>query len=562
MRYLLHQVLEEAADRHPDAPAVIDPLETWSYRRLDRRADRIANLLAELGVAKGDRVGIYADKSAWTVATLYAVLKAGGVYVPLDVLSPPDRLEHVLRDAGIALVVASPSRARGAAELSDRVPGLAAIAVGAGDETGADPLPCFSPDRIDARPPSPPAAETIDRDLAYILYTSGSTGTPKGVMLSHRNALAFVEWAGATFDVTSEDRLASHAPLHFDLSVFDLYVAAWAAATVVLLPASASIFPASLASSIERHRITVWYSVPSVLVALATRGGLRSDRMATLRAVLFAGEVFPPGRLRELMELLPGRRFANLYGPTESNVCSWYDIPAPPDGTDPIPIGRAVANTELWAVTDSGRRARQGEIGELHVRGATVMCGYWGDPDRTALRLIPHESGVPGDLVLRTGDLVRVGPAGEFTFIGRRDHQVKRRGFRIELGDIEAAVTGHPQVCECAAVVVADATQDLRIVVFAAPDAVSEAEILAHCRKKLPHYMIPDEVRIADSLPKTSTHKVDRQRLIAGTSSREDSGGIRGTADTCDAIGNSAARRISIAGTIPARPAHDRSRGA
>lgn len=524
MNYLLHHLLEEAAAQQPDATAVIDPMESWNYGLLDRRANQIAHLLVERGVEQGNRVGIYAEKSAWTVATLYAVLKAGAVYVPLDLQSPQARLEHVLRDTGIEIVLTSPSRGGLMAKLAAAVPGLEEIVVGGDRDTDAGRPSCFPQRLIETCPNRPPAVGTIDRNLAYILYTSGSTGTPKGVMLSHRNAIAFVEWAGSVFQITGEDRLGSQGPLHFDLSVFDLYVAAWGGATVVLLPTSASIFPASLAYLISAHRISVLYSVPSILTALVTRGCLRPEEVPELRAVLFAGEVFPPNRLRQLMRLLPGCRFANLYGPTESNVCAWYEVPAPPQGRDPVPIGRAVANTELWAVTEAGEKAEEGEVGELHVRGATVMRGYWGDPELTARRLIPHKSGGADDLVLRTGDLARVGAGGEFTFVGRRDNQVKRRGFRIELGDIEAAVASYPNVSECAAVVVADETEDIRIVVFISTDVASEDVILRHCQGLLPRYMVPDEVRIGGRLPHTSTHKVDRQRLaVLARSSRADS---------------------------------------
>ena len=179
---------------------------------------------------------------------------------------------------------------------------------------------------------------SIDLDLAYILYTSGSTGEPKGVKLSHRNALAFVEWAVATFDVSADDRLSSHAPLHFDLSIFDLYAAAMAGAAVVLVPPSASSFPAEVARFIRGNGITIWYSVPSVLSMLTLRGGLKGDDFPTLRTILFAGEVFPTRYLRRLMALLSQVRFANLYGPTETNVCTWYDVPVLPEeetGTDP-----------------------------------------------------------------------------------------------------------------------------------------------------------------------------------------------------------------------------------
>ena len=198
-------------------------------------------------------------------------------------------------------------------------------------------------------------------------------------MLSHLNALAFVRWAVGQFGVGPDDRLSNHAPLHFDLSVFDLFAAAMAGATVVLVPPELSVFPVQIRDFIEEKRITIWYSVPSILSMLTLRGGLEPGALPDLRSILFAGEVFPTKYLRQLMTLLPHVRFSNLYGPTETNVCTWFDVEHLPEPTAPIPIGRAIDDVDVFAVTDDGRPAGPGEEGELFVHGPTVMRGYWGD---------------------------------------------------------------------------------------------------------------------------------------------------------------------------------------
>jgi amino acid adenylation domain-containing protein len=363
----------------------------------------------------------------------------------------------------------------------------------------------------------------IDQDLAYILYTSGSTGQPKGVMLTHRNALAFVSWAAEQFAVVPEDRLSSHAPLHFDLSIFDLFAAAYSAAAVVLVPPKASIFPKQIVRFIQENNITIWYSVPSILSMLTLRGGLANESLPSLRLILFAGEVFPTKYLRELMRLVPKPRYANLYGPTETNVCTWYEVPPLDElSSEPLPIGLPVANDEVFAVTEEGRLALAGEVGELLVRGATVMRGYWGDPDRSAGRLVPDPfSSAFADPVYRTGDLVEVLADGGYRYVGRQDAQIKSRGYRIELGDIEATMYSHPAVIECAVVAVPDDLVGNRLGAYAVvADECSEADLAAYCAERLPRYMVPESFTLVSGLPRTSTGKVDRPHLLGMAAER------------------------------------------
>jgi amino acid adenylation domain-containing protein len=508
MRYLIHQLLEQSAAERPDSVALIDGDRNLTYAELDRVANQLARRLIELGVCRGDRVALYLDKSADSIIGIYGVLKAGAAYVPLDPQAPTSRLAYITTNAGVRVLVTGIEKTEAVSDLRDEAPSI------------ADAVMLNDPgvrSELAALPAQSPQVPAIEGDLAYILYTSGSTGVPKGVMLSHRNCLAFVKWAVEEFGVTADDRLSSHAPLHFDLSTFDLYAAALAGAPVVLVPAQTSVFPSQVRTFIEAQGITVWYSVPSILTMLVLRGGLTTESCPGLRTILFAGEVFPTRYLRELTELLPHVRFANLYGPTETNVCTWHEVRPLGDGDETIPIGRAIDGVDVYALNDAGQRAGVGEEGELYVRGPTVMQGYLGDPEKTAARLVPDPL---GDIIhqptYRTGDLVTLTAGGAYRFLGRRDEQIKSRGYRIELGEIETAIYAHPAVSECAVVAVPDEIVTNRVLAYVSLSGPLDVGSLTQfCAERLPHYMVPERFEFADELPRTSTGKVDR-RALAG----------------------------------------------
>lgn len=519
--YLLHHLLEASALSRPGADAVVDRERSITYGELDRRSGGLAGLLMALGVERGDRVGLYLDKSLESIVGVYGVLKAGAAYVPLDPHAPVGRLGYIAQDCGVRVLLSERAKA-GSWDglLASGAPLEAIVALDASpSDVGVAPpgVTLVDAAAIDDEPLDR-SARSIDLDLAYILYTSGSTGMPKGVMLSHLNALTFVKWAADRFSVGPDDRLSSHAPLHFDLSVFDVFAAAAAGATLVLVPPQVSLFAVEVVRFIERNSITVWYSVPSILSAVSLRGGLQGADLPSLRAVLFAGEVFPTRYLRHLMTLLPHVRFHNLYGPTETNVCTHYEVPALPEhATATIPIGRAIANVEVFVVTDDGRRADRGETGELCVRGNSVMNGYWGDPDGTARSLAPNPFGQgPNDPVYRTGDLAVEDGSGDLRFLGRRDTQIKSRGYRIELGEVEAALYAHPSVMEVAVVAVPDPVVSNRIKAYVTTKGdVHQRDLVHYCVQRIPKYMIPEVFEFRDSLPKTSTGKIDRQALGA-----------------------------------------------
>jgi amino acid adenylation domain-containing protein len=515
MAYVLQQLLSKSAQAYPEKTAVWARGRSITYRELEERSNQLAHLLRKQGVKKGDRVGLFFPKCVESVVSMLGVLKSGGVYVPLDPQAPADRVGYIIGNCGIRVLITNHEKRQ--ALTPDTLATLECCISTDQAENGSGNVIPWS---LLAEFPASHAPEVslIETDLAYILYTSGSTGRPKGVMLSHQNALTFVEWCAEEFRVRSEDRLSNHAPLHFDLSVFDVYNALEAGATVYLITEELALFPTSLANFIEAQGITIWYSVPSALMLLLLHARLTSEKLKSVRTVLFAGEVFPMKYLRQLAELAPEADFYNLYGPTETNVCTYYKVERERLASlEKLPIGIACANTAAFAVADDGRHAAQGETGELYVRGPSVTCGYWGDPEKTQKMVVPNRFQADfEEKMYRTGDLVTVGDDGNYYFLGRRDSMIKSRGYRIELGEIESVLLSHPGVREAAVLAIPDEIVGNRlraVVATHVPDSPKGLELQQHCATRVPKYMIPESIELCDELPKTSTGKIDRVRL-------------------------------------------------
>ncbi|MBK9692242.1 MAG: amino acid adenylation domain-containing protein [Gemmatimonadetes bacterium] len=515
----LHGWLDASAARAPGSTAIVDPGRgTITYGDLARLSDRVRDRLWAMGVRPGDRVGMFLGKSIDSVATIFGILKAGAAYTPVDPDSPGGRAAFILTNAAVRVVVVEERRAAEltaeATTLGVSLPLLRLPATGGGAGLVA---------ALDAADRSTPVPVVPSHDpgldgLAYILYTSGSTGKPKGVMLTHRAAMSFVDWCTDIFAPTADDVFSSHAPFHFDLSVLDLYLSLKHGAALVLIGEEQGKDPATLAPLIAEQRISIWYSTPSILSLLAQYGKLERHNYGRLRHVLFAGEVFPVPQLRAIKAAWPHPRYWNLYGPTETNVCTYYEVPAgpiPPERSEPYPIGRCCEHLRCRVVDLDDRDLPRGEEGELVVAGPGIMTGYWNLPDRNATAFLVDEAGVPW---YHTGDLVVEEPNGDYIFHGRRDRMVKRRGYRVELGEIESAFAAHPDVREVAVVSHSAADGAVTITVWLAPKTGDRLSIIAlkkYAMEKLPKYMIPDAFGFVPALDRTSTDKIDYQTLKA-----------------------------------------------
>ncbi len=517
----LHHHLATSVDRWPQRPAVEDVGgRQLSYLQLHRASLRLAAQLRDAGVRAGDRIGLCLPKSLPAVAAIYGILGCDAAYVPLDRTAPMERNAHIVADCAMAGILVASDQVDALATALDaqgyRLP-LWGVDVEAASQATEG---LFAEPLAPAREETADSAVPADDDLAYILYTSGSTGGPKGVMLSHRNADAFLGWCGRTFEPRPEDRFSSHAPLHFDLSILDLHLPLRHGACVLLIDAASGRDPARLAPLIADRKLTIWYSAPSTLALLAQFGHLERHDLSALRLLLFAGEVFPIKHLRRLLQQVPTPRYFNLYGPTETNVCTFYEIPKPitADRRQPFPIGAPCGSLEILLLDDGGRVVDGDGQGELLVRGDTVAAGYWNLPEANTKAFWTCEQGAKNDRAsawYRTGDWVRRDSDGLLHFLGRRDRMVKRRGFRIELDEIEACLYRHDDVAEVAVVAHAD-DDGVRIEAVLHPRQGANLSILQLrqlVHRHLPAYMCPDRFRVGGPLPRTSTGKVDYPTL-------------------------------------------------
>jgi amino acid adenylation domain-containing protein len=486
----LHELFEAQVVRTPDAVALRHGLTSLTYNQLNRRANQVAHDLRDAGVGAEVLVGLCMDRSVEMVTALLGILKSGGAYVPLDPAYPLERLRHMVRDCGAAVLVTESKHATQA-----RVAAPRTIALDTEHE------------RIAARPWTNPDAWVTRQNVAYVIYTSGSTGSPKGVAIEHRSAVAFLDWARGAFSASDMRAVLASTSICFDLSIFELFAPLCLGGSVVLCQTALDL-PTEAAAPY----VTLINTVPSAMSEVLRAGPLP----ASARIVNLAGEPLQ----RDLVAALyaqPGvDKVVNLYGPSEDTTYSTCGCVSR-DRTGPVSIGRPISITQSYVVDPSLRPVPIGITGELLLGGHGVARGYVNQPCQTADKFIPDPfSGAKGARLYRTGDLVRWLARGELEFLGRFDQQVKLRGYRIELGEIEEALARHALVRQVVAAVSETRPGDRRLVAYVAFDGEekpSAREMKAFLRPRLPEYMIPSFFVYLDSLPMTPNGKVDRRAL-------------------------------------------------
>jgi amino acid adenylation domain-containing protein len=496
-----HQRFEEIVRRMPDATAVTFNGKGLTYEELNRRANQLSHYLKEQGVRPETIVGISTHRSIEMVVAILGVLKAGGAYLPIDPTYPTDRIEFMIRDSQPRIILTQ-------TDILERLPI---------EELDQPPI-ILSLDAdweqiISVYPEAEVVSWVVPENIAYVIYTSGSTGLPKGTMLRHDGLSNLAEAQRLAFGIETGTRILQFSPLSFDASVWETFMALANGATLCLAEQEVLASGIKLAEFLDEQEITTVTLPPSVLRVLP------DGEYRTLKTVIAAGEACTP----DLVERwTPKHDFFNAYGPTETTVCASMYLCTGDEEYSP-PIGRPIANTQLYILDENLLPLPIGVPGELHVSGVSVARGYLGRPEMTAQKFIPDPfSRDHGSRLYKTGDLVRYHRDGNIEFLGRIDQQVKVRGFRIELGEVTAALNDSPLVREGVVVAREDVPGDTRLVAYIVGDdgkgpdgndGMNIAAVRMKMREILPEYMIPSMFIVLDELPYTPSGKVDKQAL-------------------------------------------------
>ncbi|WP_405606504.1 amino acid adenylation domain-containing protein [Streptomyces sp. NBC_00076] len=488
----LHQLLREQAGRTPDAVAVSSDAESLTYRELDQRSDALAaRLVAELP-AECRIVGVLAERTTQLPVALFAVLKAGRAYLPLDPHAPELRHRRIVAHSGADVVLTA-------------------------TDTSVDfGVPVWDlRDEVHLRGPGGPLPTTSPQDLAYVIYTSGTTGAPKGVMVEHRSVVNRLAWMQRRYPIGPGDTLLQKTPVIFDVSVWELFWWALTGSRMHLLAPVMERFPLAVVETAEREGVTALHFVPSMLAAFLAHLRATGDapRLHALRWLFSSGESLTGTCVAEFGELFQGKAtLVNLYGPTEATVdVTSYDCPRQPRA-ERVPIGAPIDNVRCF-VLRHGNALPVGAFGVLHLAGACVARGYLGDAELTARSFLPEHGGGAGRMY-DTGDIVRWLPSGELDFLGRQDTQIKIRGIRIDVTEIESVLQQVPGVRECAVTVHQAGTVMATLRAAVTGEGLTREALRDHLARRLPPYLVPTGYDLLPRLPRTGSGKIDR-RLLA-----------------------------------------------
>ena len=493
----------------PDKLGLICGSQRLTYAEIEAKANRLAHALKANGLQRGERVALFLPNCVELVVGIFAALKAGGVFIPINATTKPQKLEYILNNCQASALITSGRNAGLATQLAQEIPSLKTTVLTSlppGDLSSGSFLTLdgieadYSPDR--------PAHCNIDLDLACLIYTSGSTGDPKGVMSDHSNvvfaASSIIEYVGNVED----DIVINVLPLSFDYGLYQLLMVFKFGGTLVL--ERGFLYPAAVLKRMEEERVTGFPGVPTIF-ALLVQMDLSDYDLSSLRYLTNTAAALPPAHIVQIRDKFPGATLHSMYGLTETK----RTLHLPPDQLDSRPgsVGIAIPGTEVWLEDENGQRLGPGEIGELVVRGRHVMRGYWADAEATRERY--HPGPIPGERLCYTGDLFTMDEEGYYYFVARKDDIIKSRGEKVSPKEVESVLYSMEGVTEAAVVGVPDPIQGQAIKAFVAGDGtkLSEARVMAHCRANLEDFMVPKHVVLCKELPKTTSGKIKKTDL-------------------------------------------------
>ena len=508
---LLHEWLEEHARERPDRVALVCDSRRYTYREIDTSAQRLAATLQARSVARGDRVAIYLDNVAEAVVSIFAVLKAGAVFMPVNPQTKADKLTYLLNDSRARAIISHGSLGDAVASAVGRAESVTAVVMveSAAVEIAGRQVTRYL-DAISEQAPAYRLPPTIDQDLASIVYTSGSTGDAKGVMLSHLNMVSAATSISTYLGLRADDIIFNVLPLAFDYGLYQVLMASRVGASVVLHRSLA--FPTKILEAMQKERITVLPFVPTAFSMVLNVSTLKSYDLSSLRLVTNTAAALSESHIRDIRATFPQATLFSMYGLTECKRVTYL----PPDQLDirPMSVGRGMPNEEVWLVDENGKRLPNGSTGQLVVRGSNVMRGYWNKPEQTAERLKPGD--IPGEMVLYTGDIFRTDEEGYLYFVARKDDIIKSRGEKVSPREVENVLYQIEGVIEAAVIGVPDPVlgQAVKAFLVLKPGhSLSERDVIRYCLAHLESFMAPKHVEFVAQLPRTDTGKISKKGL-------------------------------------------------
>lgn len=525
MRYpiLLHDYFEMSVARNPHKEALICRDRRWTYQALSDQSEALCKALIALGVQKQDRVVVYMDNDAEVVISMIGIMKAGAIFVNLNGMLKPKKLSYILNDSGASVLITSVSKSKAVSEALENADGLRAIIWKGEDSSIPDRLTPRSHtwgeicSNSDSDAPGKGNEEAvrdrrmIDQDLAALIYTSGSTGEPKGVMSSHYNMVSAAKSIIQYLQNRENDIILNVLPLSFDYGLYQVIMSCMFGGTVVLEKSFAFIH--STLKRVEEEKVTGFPLVPTILAMMLNRQDLKKYDFSSLRYVSNTGAALPVEHIRRFRSLFSDVALYSMFGLTEcKRVC--YLSPAEVDRR-PSSVGKAIPNCEVWIEDESGKEVGPEETGELVIRGANVMRGYWNAPELSARYFRPGR--YPGELVLYSGDYFRKDEEGYLYFLGRKDDMIKCRGERVSAKEVENILYEIPGIKEAAVLGIPDGIEGQAIKAFASVDpasGTSEKAIRKYCAENLEPFAVPKYVELIDELPKTPNGKIDKKTLM------------------------------------------------
>lgn len=485
--------------QHRDKIAIVDGTSSCTFAELELFAKRFASILMRAADVINRPMAVFLPKSMQTVVADLGVIYSGNVYVNLDIKSPGQRIQNILRNIRPELVITSRSLSTKLASV-----GIDLACVVFVDDAFSDSIFYDDSELLLRR------NLVIDTDPLNIINTSGSTGTPKGVALTHRGTIDFMDWVFETFEFAAGTRIGSLSPFYFDIYTLELIVCLAKGATLVLIPDETAMFPAKLVNFLAQQQISFIFWVPTIMVNISNQKLLGEFDLTALTLVFFAGEVFPMKHLNAWRQALPWAKFVNLYGPIEITVdCTYFILDRAFRDDEPLPIGYPCRNTDVLLLNENDQRCKCNETGELCVRGSSLALGYWNDPEKTATAFVqnPLNSAYP-EVIYRTGDLVYRNERGELVFVGRKDYQIKHLGYRIELPEIENQVLAIEGI-ENACVLYNRDTKEITLF-YESKANLSAAAIRQKLAAIFPKYMLPSAFHLLEEMPRNPNGKIDR----------------------------------------------------